>query len=80
MDVIEIVGRGLALRKTLKLICLCLERENPHLCVFPLPSLRLDIHPFVAPINDKVISPSADGDQGFAFGNHKLLKKLDQNF
>ena len=38
------------------------------------------IHPFGALSNDKVISPSADGDQGFAFGNHELLKKLDQNF
>jgi hypothetical protein len=26
------------------------------------------------------ISPSADGDQGSAFGNCKLLKKLDKNF
>ena len=38
------------------------------------------IHPFVALANDRGVSPSAEGDQGAAFGNRKLLKKLDQNF
>ena len=30
--------------------------------------------------NAGFISPSAEGDQGSAFGNRKLLKKLDPNF
>ena len=38
------------------------------------------IHPFVALSNDKRISHSAECDQGFAFGNYELPKKLDQNF
>ena len=38
------------------------------------------IHPFRALSDNKGISPPAGDDQGFAFGNHKLLKKLDQNF
>ena len=29
--------------------------------------------------NAGFVSPSAEGDQGSAFGNRKLLKKLDQN-
>ena len=38
------------------------------------------IHPFVALPNDKVFRSQYESDQGFAFGNHELLKKLDQNF
>ena len=38
-------------------------RGNPHLCVPPLSSLWLEIHPFVALSNDKDISPSAEGDR-----------------
>jgi len=43
------------------------ERENPHyLCVFPLPSLWLVIHPFVALPNGRGVSPLASGDQRYA--------------
>ena len=41
-------------------------RGNPHLCVSPLSSLRLAIHPFVALLEARRISPSAEGDKGYA--------------
>ena len=37
-------------------------RGNPHLCVSPLSSLRLAIHPLVALPKGKEISPSAEGE------------------
>ena len=53
-------------------------KGNPHLCV---PLFRLWRNsPLVALPNAWGISPSAEGDQGAAFGNRKLLKKLEQNF
>ena len=42
---------------------LCVERGTPHLCGSPLPSLRLVIHPSVALLKGKGVSPSAEGDR-----------------
>ena len=42
------------------------DKGNPHLCVPPLSSLWLEIHPFVALWKDKGVSPSAEGDKGSA--------------
>ena len=49
------------------------------MCVPPLSSLRLEIHPFVALSNDKEFRPlrRATADRG---GSDELLKKLEQNF
>ena len=48
--------------------------KNPT-CGFSLFSPAEKIHPFLALSNDRGISPSAEGDQGFAFGNHELFGK-----
>ena len=48
-------------------------RGNPHLCVSPLSSLRLAIHPFVALPTARRISPSAEGDQRCAALDRRAL-------
>jgi hypothetical protein len=54
-------------------------RGIPPLQGFPSFKLSLKIHPFGALLRQG-ISPSAEGDQGSAFGFRKPLKRLDLNF
>ena len=56
------------------------EKGEPPTCAVPLCQAAAWHSPLCGASNDKGISPSAEVDQGFAFGNHKLLKKLEQNF
>ena len=55
------------------------DKGNPHLCVPPLSSLWLEIHPFVALSNDKEFRTlrGATADRG---GSDKPLKRLERNF